>query len=214
MKKDQEFAEAKFAKGVKQTGADRKFKKKRPNILKMCNHIQTVAIVHYNDPEYLITECCVTDDMATLALSMKLRKKYTLDEVTARTKFTSDKVKKLLEQLGEFGIVMEDPKDEDRHCTVYWIPIFVPGIMEMFMANLDAVKKYPQAAQAFSEFSLQRSKMLSVALPVGTGPMRVIPIERTIDGDSHSESYESISYYMDKYEDFTVSPCSCEMRAK
>jgi len=214
MKKDQEFAEKKFANGVKQTGADRKFTKKRPNILKMCNHIQTVAIVHYNDPEYLITECCVTDDMATLALSMKLRKKYTLEEVTARTKFTSEKVKELLEGLGQFGIVMEDPKDEDRNCTIYWIPIFVPGIMEMFMANLPALKKYPQAAQAFSEFSLQRSKMLCTALPIGTGPMRVIPIERTLDGDSHSENYETISYYMDKYEDFTVAPCSCRNARK
>ena len=39
--------------------------------------------------------------------------------------------------------------------------------------------------------------------------MRVIPIESAIAGDSQAIPYEKISYYLDKYDTFSVSPCSC-----
>ena len=209
MKKDQEFTEKKFRNGVKQTGKDRHFDKKRPNILKLCNHLQNTAIVNYNDPEYLALQCCITDEMAELCMKMKLRKIYTLEELAKKNhtdlKYTHD----LLEKVSDIGIVMQDPDDSKKHVPVYWIPIFVPGILEIFVNNVKFAEEHPEVVIAFSEYTLQRTKMLAVDLPIGKGAMRVIPIERAIDGNSHKESYETISHYLEKYNDFTVSACAC-----
>ncbi|MEG1558132.1 MAG: FAD-dependent oxidoreductase, partial [Oscillospiraceae bacterium] len=46
-------------------------------------------------------------------------------------------------------------------------------------------------------------------LPMGAAMMRVIPVEAAIKSDAKSVSYEQISYYLDKYDIYSVSDCSC-----
>ena len=50
---------------------------------------------------------------------------------------------------------------------------------------------------------------LASTLPMGSSLMRVIPIESSIDGDPQAVDFEKISYYLDKYDVFSVSDCSC-----
>lgn len=178
----------------------------REKIVKLCNQLQNLAKVVPGDPEYMALDCCVTDEMADVALTMKLRQKYTASEVAKRCGKSEADTEKLLLELGKLGVCMYDTAETP---TVFWIPIFVPGIMEMLVGDKELVEAHPIIAQAFSEYTIKRIMPLAGNLPVGRGVMRVIPIESAIDGDSHAVSFEEVSHYIDANEDISVSDCSC-----
>ena len=45
--------------------------------------------------------------------------------------------------------------------------------------------------------------------PVGKGLMRVIPIEKAIQGETRRASYEEVSKYLNENKIFSVSDCAC-----
>ena len=51
--------------------------------------------------------------------------------------------------------------------------------------------------------------MLAPIMPVGIGPMRVIPIQSSIDGDSHSVGFEEVATILNKASRFAVADCTC-----
>lgn len=178
----------------------------RQNIVKLCNMIQNLAKVVPGDPEYMALDCCVTDEMCDVALTMGLRKKKTAAEISKYSGKSLQDTKRILEKLAETGVCMSDDESGE---TVYWIPIFVPGIMEVLVGNKELVEANPVIAQAFSEYTIKRIIPLAGALPVGGGVMRVIPIERAINGETVSKSYEEVSHYIEEAEDISVADCSC-----
>ncbi|MBP1756644.1 MAG: pyridine nucleotide-disulfide oxidoreductase, partial [Firmicutes bacterium] len=91
----------------------------------------------------------------------------------------------------------------------YWYDTWVPGIMEMMVNNKENVKKYPQIAEAFEAYGRVRGPKTTGAFPVGVGLMRVIPIEKAINGETRKASYEEVSKYLNDNDIFTVSDCSC-----
>ena len=50
---------------------------------------------------------------------------------------------------------------------------------------------------------------MSPLLPSGYGLMRVVPVESAIRDNPAATDHEKLSYYLSKYDTFSVSPCSC-----
>ena len=71
----------------------------REKIVQLCNLVQNLAKVVPGDPEYMALECCVTDDMADVALVMGVRKKKTAAEIAEKCKKPVEETRKLLDAL-------------------------------------------------------------------------------------------------------------------
>lgn len=164
-----------------------------------------------NAPEYYALECCVTDEEADAALLLKWRTETPISELQKRGQeklgFSPEKTYSLLLGLAKKGVLRVNKNEKGEDC--FFIQTFAPGILEMLVGNKELVEKYPQIAKAFEEYTRIRMATLSPMLPQGTGLMRVIPIEKTIDGLSHVADVERLSYYIDKYNIYSVAPCSC-----
>jgi len=157
-------------------------------------------------PEYQILEPVVTDEMAEVALCLELRKPQSAEEIAALCGKPLDRTTELLWQLAIDGVAFVNNIDG---VDKYWNDIWVPGHMEMMANNRENVKKYPQIAKAFNDYGLRKGPMTAGIFPVGTGPMRVIPIETSIEGETRRASYEEISKYLNDNTIFSVSDCSC-----
>lgn len=160
-----------------------------------------------NAPEYYSLECCVSDEQADVALVMGLRKPRTIEYIAKKTNLSVEKAHKLAMELAQIGVckVYTDEKGKE----VFMVQIYAPGILEMMVNNAESVKKYPQIGRAFEEYTRLRIASIAPNLPMGTGMMRVIPIQSAIDGNMKAVPYEKLSYYLDKYDTFSLSDCSC-----
>lgn len=158
------------------------------------------------DPEYKILEPVVTDEMAEVALHLEFRHPLSAEEVASRCGKTVEETSKLLWDLAVAGVCFIN---EIEGVDKYWHDSWIPGIMEMMVNNKENVRKYPQIAEAFEEYGRARGPATAGNFPVGIGLMRVIPIEKAIDGESRRASYEEVSKYLNEHEIFSVSDCSC-----
>jgi NADPH-dependent glutamate synthase beta subunit-like oxidoreductase/NAD-dependent dihydropyrimidine dehydrogenase PreA subunit len=157
-------------------------------------------------PEYQILEPVVTEEMAEAALCLELRKPKSAEEVATLCSKSVEQTAKLLWELAVAGVSFVNKIDgEDK----YWHDIWVPGHMELMTNNRENVKKYPQIAKAFDDYGKRKGPMAAGLFPVGTGPMRVIPIETAIEGETRRASYEEVSKYLNENTIFSVSDCSC-----
>ena len=167
----------------------------------MMNHIDE------NAPEYYALECVVSDEQADVALQLGLRKERTAEYVAQKCGKSLEETREILMELAQIGVckVYHNEAGEE----VFLVQIFAPGILEMMVNNDEQVKAHPQIGKAFEEYTRLRISGIAPNLPMGTGMMRVIPIETAISADTQSVPYEHLSYYLDKYDTFSVSDCSC-----
>jgi ferredoxin len=157
-------------------------------------------------PEYRILEPVVTEEMAEVGLCLGLREPRSAEEIAAMCGKPVELTTKLLWDMALAGAAfVKDVDGVDK----YWHDIWVPGHMEMMTNNRENVKKFPQIAEAFDAYGKRRGPLGAGNFPVGLGPMRVIPIERAIDGETRRASYEEISKYLNESHRFSVSDCSC-----
>ena len=161
-----------------------------------------------NAPEYYSLACCVSDEAADVALAIELRKPKTFEEIVKRCGKSTDDTKRLLDELCDLGVV-KVWTDEETNKDTYMIQIFAPGTLEMMVNAPGNLQKYPEIGIAFEEYTRTRIQNLVPMLPPGHSMMRVIPIESSIAGNSQAVSLEKISYYLEKYNVFSVAPCSC-----
>lgn len=182
----------------------------RPLIMKLATKISVEAKsytgITVHDPEYRILEPVVTDEMAEVALAAKVRKNMTAEEIASRCKKPLEETKRLLWDLAVAGVMRVHHADGSDY---YMLPIWVPGIMEMMVANKEQAEKYPVMAECFEEYTRRRTKLLGPNIPVGKGLMRVIPVEEAINGESHAADYEEVSSYIEKAWRLCVSDCTC-----
>lgn len=158
------------------------------------------------DPEYKILEPVVTEEMAEVAICLELRKPKSAGEVAALCGKSVEVTAKLLWELAIAGVCFVNKIDgEDK----YWHDLWIPGHMEMMVNNKENVKKYPQIAEAFEAYGRVRGPKTAGNFPVGLGLMRVIPIEKSIMGETRRASYEEVSKYLNENTLFSVSDCSC-----
>ncbi len=157
-------------------------------------------------PEYKILECVVTEEMAEAGLCLELRKPKSAAEIANECGKSAEETTKLLWDLALAGACFVNKIDG---VDKYWHDIWVPGHMEMMANNRENVKKFPQIAEAFDAYGKRKGPPAAGIFPVGAGPMRVIPIERAIEGETRRASYEEISTYLNENTLFSVSDCSC-----
>lgn len=188
----------------------------KEKVLDLANHISgkkrgSKNEIRPEDPEYLILEPVVTEEMAEVALCMKIRKKATAEELAPLCGKSVDETSRLLWDLSVAGVCFVNTING---VDTYWYDTWVPGIMEMMVNNKENVNKYPQIAEAFEAYGRVRGPKTTGAFPVGVGLMRVIPIEQAIDGETRKASYEEVSKYLNENDIFTVSDCSCRTARK
>ncbi len=161
---------------------------------------------NWDDPEYVILEAGVTDEMCEVGLTLGSYVKKSAAEVAALVGKPEDHCHEQLMKLAVYGACFVNCING---VDMFWTETWIPGTMEMIVNNLDVVKQYPIVGYAMEAYGRVRGPMSSGSFPVGVGLMRVIPIQSAIDGESRKASYEEISTYLEENDIFTVSPCSC-----
>jgi len=180
-------------------------------VLDLANHISkkkrgSKNEITIQDPEYKILEPVVTQEMAEVALCMEIRQKVTAKEIAPKCGKSVEETTSLLLALADAGVCFVN---NINGVDTFWYDTWVPGIMEMMVNHKANVKKFPQIAEAFEAYGRVRGPKTTGAFPVGVGLMRVIPIERAIDGETRRASYEEVSKYLNDNDIFSVADCSC-----
>lgn len=160
----------------------------------------------WDDPEYVILEAGVTDEMADVGLCLGSYEKKTAAEVAAMLGKSEEYCHEQLMKLAVYGACFVNNIDG---VDTFWTETWIPGTMEMIVNNMDVVNKYPIVGYAMEAYGRVRGPMSSGSFPIGVGLMRVIPIQSAIDGESRKVGYEEISSYLDENDLFSVSNCSC-----
>ena len=174
-----------------------------------------------DDPEYWGLACVVTDEMADIALKMKVRKHYTFEQLLKMNKgYTSTELQKILDEMSHIGILENDYGDlydkngpiEGKRERRYLLPLFVPGSAEFTNMIKEQLDEHPELAMFFERMTfLPLEKVTPMVPPGGAGiGMHVIPVEQAIDAKNTSLDIEHISYWLKKYEGhLSVGICSC-----
>lgn len=161
----------------------------------------------WDDPEYIILEAGVDDEMADIGIAMGYFTKRTAKEMAEITGKSEEYCHSQMMKLAQYGTTFVNVINGID--TFWHAESWIPGIMEMIVNNLDNVKKYPIVAYAMEAYGRVRGPASSGMFPPGIGLMRVIPIEMAIDGNNRRVSYEEVSKYLNDNTIFTCSPCSC-----
>ncbi|MEG1243384.1 MAG: pyridine nucleotide-disulfide oxidoreductase, partial [Oscillospiraceae bacterium] len=151
----------------------------------------------YDDPEYKLLEPVITDEMADVGIHLEFRHPLSAEEVAARCGKPVDETKRILEELvKEGGSFYEKQSGIDK----YWVDVWVPGHMELVVNHYDKskVENFKQIAEAFEVYGRKKAPAGAGVFPIGTGPMRVIPIESAIQGETKRASYEEVSKYLNE----------------
>ena len=184
----------------------------RPKIVKLCHIIGgmtgVVNKIDENAPEYYSLAGILTDDEADVAIAAGLRKNRTAEYLARKVGKPVDEVEKIAKRLAWIG-VFRCTRNPDTGVDEYFMQIFAPGIMEMLVNNQELLETHPEVGRAFEEYTRIRMATMSPLLPNGYGLMRVVPVESAIKDIPNVSDYERLSYYLNKYDTFCVSPCSC-----
>lgn len=184
---------------------------RRVKVLEFANKISRVKMgsrngVTYDRPEYKILVPYITDEKAEVGLYLEFRKGKSADQIALESGMDYKNVDAILKDLAWYGAAVVNEIDG---IDQYWLELWVPGHVELIVNSREVVKLYPHVSYAFEEYGQIKGPAAAGLFPVGTGPMRVIPIESAIDGQSRRASYEEISMYLEDNTVFSVSDCSC-----
>ena len=172
--------------------------------------------VTVDDPEYWGLAEVLTDEMAEVCLSMKVRKPMTLEQIAKKSGKDKERVQQLLDEMSVIGMIEYNWENEDRH-KQYVLPMFVPGCAEFMVMNKKQCEEHPILADFFENMSrLPLEKVTPMVPPGGSGiGMHVIPVEKAIPAHQQSASVEHISHWLKKYQDkYAVGACSCRRQQR
>ncbi len=157
-------------------------------------------------PEYYALEPILDPYQAKIAMYLEFRKKLSAQDVSKASGEPYERVKTALEHIAWVGVAFVNTVNG---VDMYWQDIFVPGHLEMINNNKEIVAKHPEVAEAFYYFGSKRGPVAAGIMPIGGGPMRVLPIERSIDANTRKATYEELSHHLNEAKVFSVSDCSC-----
>ena len=168
--------------------------------------------INNRDPEYWILDMILNKEQVKFLLSFKkTRVPLTVAELAERNNMSLEDTQKMVEDLRWIGIIEQNrAKTPDKHLQ-YELPIFVPGSAEFMMMQPALTDKFPQLATFFNLMSqLPLAGITQLVPPGGAGiGMHVIPVEKAIAMENKSIPIEHISHWLDKYDKFGISECSC-----
>lgn len=172
--------------------------------------------VTVEDPEYWGLACVVTDEMAEVALKMKVRKPMTFDQLLAATGKEEQALQELLDEMSRVGILEYNWENPERK-KQYVLPMFVPGSAEFTNMNKEQLEAHPELGRFFERMSRLPLEKVTPMVPQGGAGigMHVIPVEKAIEMENESVDIEHISHWLRKYDGkYAASPCSCRMSRK
>ncbi len=173
---------------------------------KICGATALMIKLDEKAPEYYVLDCVVSDEQAEVGLGMELRSPQTIAQIAKKCGKDVETTRKLAYELAQIGAcIFHEENGED----VFELTVFVPGVMEKMCENKQQCEKYPAIPRAFEEYARLRGSMLAPGMPIGKGPMRVIPIESAIDGDTRKIGFEEVSTILNKANRFAVGDCTC-----
>lgn len=167
--------------------------------------------VTVEDPEYWGLAGVITDEMAEVALSMKVRKPASAQEIAKKCGKSLARTEELLQEMSVIGLLEYNWENEDHH-KQYVLPMFVPGCAEFMNMNKEQVEEHPEIARFFERMSRLPLEKVTPMVPLGGAGigMHVIPVEKAIESEQRSVSIEHISHWVRKYKGkYAVGACSC-----
>ena len=168
------------------------------------------------DPEYWGLAGVITDEMAEVALSMKVRVPATAPQIAKKCGKSLERTEELLQEMSVIGLIEYNWENKD-HVKQYILPMFVPGCAEFMMMNEKQVEEHPELADFFENMSRLPLEKITPMVPLGGAGigMHVIPVEQAIPATQQSVSVEHISYWLKKYENkYAVGACSCRRQQR
>ena len=165
------------------------------------------------DPEYWGLAGVITDEMAEVALSMKVRVPATAPQIAKKCGKSLERTEELLQEMSVIGLIEYNWENKD-HVKQY---MFVPGCAEFMMMNEKQVEEHPELADFFENMSRLPLEKITPMVPLGGAGigMHVIPVEQAIPATQQSVSVEHISYWLKKYENkYAVGACSCRRQQR
>lgn len=168
------------------------------------------------DPEYWGLASVITDEMAEVALSMKVRVPATAPQIAKKCGKSLERTEELLQEMSVIGLIEYNWENKD-HVKQYILPMFVPGCAEFMMMNEKQVEEHPELADFFENMSRLPLEKITPMVPLGGAGigMHVIPVEQAIPATQQSVSVEHISYWLKKYENkYAVGACSCRRQQR
>ena len=217
----------------------KKDKNPSPKIIALGKKITDVAAhklkgVKVEDPEYWGLAEIITEEMAEVGLSMKLRTPYTFGEMCRLNHVDRDGEKhfqELLDEMSYIGLLEYDygyhydhnGRTQEQTERRYILPMFVPGSAELFnMEELPdksnpRLRDHPDVASFFERMTyIPLAGITQMVPPGGAGiGMHVIPVEKAISMENQSVDLEHLSYWLSKYEGkIGVGRCSCRASRK
>lgn len=169
-----------------------------------------------SDPEYWGLACVITDEMAEVALAMKVRVPATAQWIAKRCKKSVERTEELLQEMSVIGLIEYNWENEDHH-KQYVLPMFVPGCAEFMMMNAKQVEEHPELADFFEQMARLPLEKVTPMVPYGGAGigMHVIPVEKAIPARQESADIEHISHWLNKYKNkYAVGACSCRRQQR
>lgn len=167
--------------------------------------------VTVEDPEYWGLAGVITDEMAEVALAMKVRRPMLAKDVAKKCKKEIKRTEELLQEMSVIGLI-EYNWENENHEKQYILPMFVPGCAEFMNMNKAQVESHPEIARLFNEMSRLPLEKVTPMIPLGGAGigMHVIPVEKAISTEQKSLSIEHLSHWIKKYKGkYAVGACSC-----
>lgn len=184
----------------------------RKNLGKLVEHINSFnPNCTEESPEYKLMDQLMSDEMVDLALTMGLRKVESLDSIAERNNLPLDKVRELVHQMTEIG-VMEFREVDGKEGAI--LPLFTPGIFMLMMMKVDQSTLHPEIAQSFVDF-IEGFKGNAKFFGRHSGMILAIPVEKAIEAEPERKDFEQVSFFVEKYApSIAVGHCSCRLIGK
>ena len=192
----------------------------RDNVDKLARRITDRVAVKFkklkeDDPEYKCLSEILNDEQCDLCLCFDVRKPLSFEEVVKKSGWDKERVERVLHEVCQLGMIEYNWENEDHH-KQYVLPQFVPGSAEFMVMNKDLVEEHPIVTEFFEQMTrLPLEKITAMVPPGGAGiGMHVIPVEKAIETTQEAVSVEKISHWLNKYDKYALSPCSCRRQQR
>ncbi len=184
---------------------------KRPNILKLASKISLESLTYtgigYEDPEYVVLDLALTDDMCDVMSHMRFNTPRTAEDLSRRCKRDLKETQTLIEQILKAGVIHSKTMDDGK--LGYFYTNWVPGIIEDILSNRELCEANPVIAECFEEYTRKRFEPLVPLLGRGMSFVRVMPVMSAIENNTRTAEYDEIASIIEKADAISVGPCSC-----
>lgn len=116
------------------------------------------------DPEYWGLAGIVTDEMADVALKMKVRKPMTLPQLVKVTGKPAQELEPLLQEMSNVGLLEYNWENERRE-KQYVLPMFVPGSAEFFNMKQQQIDEHPEVTAFFERMTFLPLEHITAMVP-------------------------------------------------